>query len=52
MKLVKSNGGEAFNGLKMLLYQGIDAFELWNNCKVSDESAYIIYEKLVKNVRS
>jgi shikimate dehydrogenase len=52
MQLVKANGGKAFNGLKMLLYQGIDAFELWNNCHVSDESAYIIYDKLKSNVRN
>jgi shikimate dehydrogenase len=51
MKLVKANGGQAFNGLKMLLYQGIDAFELWNNCHVPDESAYIIYNKLMDNIR-
>lgn len=47
MKLVRKNGGEAYNGLKMLLFQGIDAFELWNDCKVSDENAYKVYEKLV-----
>lgn len=51
MKLVKENGGEAYNGLKMLLYQGIDAFELWNGCKVSDENAYKVYEKLQEKVR-
>jgi shikimate dehydrogenase len=51
MQLVKANGGKAYNGLKMLLYQGIDAFELWNNCHVSDESAYIVYDRLKSNVR-
>lgn len=51
MKLVKANGGEAYNGLKMLLYQGIDAFELWNECKVSDEHAEKTYEKLQESVR-
>ena len=30
MKLVKAAGGRAFNGLNMLLYQGVAAFELWN----------------------
>lgn len=48
MKLVKANGGKAFNGLKMLLYQAIDAFELWNGCKVSDENANMLYEMLRK----
>ena len=44
MKLVKSQGGQAYNGLKMLLYQGIDAFELWNNCTVPQEVAQKAYE--------
>lgn len=30
MKLVTQAGGKAVNGLNMLLYQGIEAFELWN----------------------
>lgn len=46
MRLVRANGGEAFNGLKMLLYQGIDAFELWNGCKVSKESTRKVYGML------
>ena len=39
MKLCKAHGASAYNGLKMLLYQGIAGFELWNNVKVSDELA-------------
>lgn len=46
MRLASENGGKAFNGLKMLLYQAVDAFELWNGCKVSDENAQKIYQKL------
>ena len=46
MKLVKENGGRAYNGLKMLLYQGIIAYELWNGVKVSEEDAGIVYGKL------
>lgn len=30
MKLVKAAGGKAYNGLNMLLYQGIVSYELWN----------------------
>lgn len=52
MKLVKENGGVAYNGLKMLLYQGIDAFELWNGCKVSEENAVKVYELMKKSVCS
>ncbi len=50
MKYVTANGGIAFNGLKMLLYQAFDAFELWNGCKVSDEHARRIYQKLRESV--
>lgn len=34
MKLCEESGARAYNGLKMLLYQGIAAFELWNDIKV------------------
>ena len=46
MRLVSSHGGKAYNGLKMLMYQGIIAYELWNQMSVSDESVQIVYEKL------
>lgn len=46
MKRVKENGGRAFNGLKMLLYQGIIAYELWNGVEVSKEAAQTVYERL------
>lgn len=46
MSLVKEHGGKAYNGLKMLLYQGIIAYELWNNVSVTEESAQVVYEKL------
>lgn len=46
MKLVKEHGGQAFNGLKMLLYQGIIAYELWNAVSVSDSIADEIFVKL------
>ena len=46
MKCVKQAGAPAFNGLKMLLYQGIIAYELWNECQVTDEAAALAYEKM------
>ena len=46
MELVKEQGGIAFNGLKMLLYQGIIAYELWNRISISEDAAKEIYEKL------
>lgn len=42
MKLAKKNNVKAYNGVGMLVFQGIIAFELWNGIRVSDESADII----------
>lgn len=50
MKLVTENGGNAYNGLKMLLYQGIIAYELWNQVKISEEIAEEIFELLKERV--
>lgn len=46
MKLVKAHGGKTMNGLKMLLYQGIIAYELWNGCDVTEEQAEPILQKM------
>lgn len=51
LKLVKKHGGKTFNGLKMLLYQGIIAYELWNHVSVSEEIANCVLDELnQKNV--
>ncbi|MCM1160676.1 MAG: shikimate dehydrogenase [Roseburia sp.] len=46
MSMVKAHGGRAMNGLKMLLFQGIIAYELWNNVTVSEEMAEKILKKM------
>jgi shikimate dehydrogenase len=46
MRLVRESGGRAYNGLKMLLYQGVIAYELWNDVQVSEEQSQLVYEKL------
>jgi len=46
MRLVEEAGGRAYHGLKMLLYQGIIAYELWNGMKVSEETAEKIYKRM------
>lgn len=38
MKNVRSSGGQCSNGLLMLLYQAVDAFELWNDVRVPEEA--------------
>lgn len=37
MELTEAAGGRAYNGLKMLLYQGIIAYELWTGRTVTGE---------------
>lgn len=44
MQLVRQQGGAAFHGLKMLLYQGVIAYELWNGVSVPEELALQVYE--------
>lgn len=44
MQLVRKQGGQAFHGLKMLLYQGVIAYELWNDVSVSEKMALQVYE--------
>ena len=50
MSLVKEAGGQAFHGLKMLLYQGIEAYELWNGIKVPEEDALALYHMLLESM--
>lgn len=51
MKLVNEHGGKSANGLKMLLYQGIIAYELWNNISVSEDVAGRVLDKLEETIR-
>lgn len=51
MKLAKENGAAAYNGLKMLLYQGVAAYEMWNQTTVSEEIITLAYEELLKKVK-
>jgi shikimate dehydrogenase len=48
MKMVQTAGGKTCNGLKMLLYQGIAAFELWHGIKVGAKDIQFVGEKLRK----
>lgn len=52
MKLVERAGGSAYNGLKMLLYQGIDAYELWNQVEIREAEASAVYDTLKKAMRT
>lgn len=48
MELVEKQGGKAFNGAKMLLYQGIIAYELWTGQKIEEEMAAKVYAQMLK----
>lgn len=50
MRLVAQAGGKAYNGLKMLLYQGIIAYELWNQVSVTEEQAEAVYDRLYEAI--
>ena len=55
MKLAAAAGAKSFSGLKMLLYQGIDAFELWNKSEgidisITKEQADEVYKMLKMEV--
>lgn len=46
MKLVRAKGGRAFNGSRMLLYQGVIAYEMWTGSQVSGEQAELVYSRM------
>lgn len=46
MELVQEAGGKAYHGLKMLLYQGVAAYELWNGTEIPEEDALIVYGRM------
>lgn len=50
MKLVMEQGGKAYNALKMLLYQGVIAYELWHDIQVPQNIVEDIYVDLKRKV--
>lgn len=48
MSIARKHNVPAYNGLKMLMYQAIASYELWNNIKVSDDTIKELYECLEK----
>ena len=51
MQLVRKGGGEAFHGFKMLLYQGIIAYELWTGVQISEELADKTYQHVLEQMK-
>lgn len=50
MRLAREHGARAYNGLKMLLYQGVAAYEMWNETIVPDEIVQKAYEALLQKL--
>ena len=48
MKLCRDAGVESYNGSKMLLYQGIIAYEYWTGLSISDELADECFTEVFK----
>lgn len=46
MKLAAQHGCPVYNGLKMLLYQGVIAYELWTGTQIEDSLAEEAYGRL------
>lgn len=44
MQLARECGARAYNGLKMLLYQGVAGYEMWNQTTVPEEIVQAAYE--------
>ena len=51
MKLMKMHGAQACNGLMMLLYQAVAAFELWNDCQVDSKVIDSVRNELIDEMK-
>ena len=51
MQLAAAQGIPAFNGYRMLLFQGVIAFELWTGCRIPDDLAQETYEQMLLAMR-
>ena len=50
MALAKDCGKKSYNGLKMLLFQGIIAYEHWNKVSVTDDAATKVYDAMLEEL--
>jgi len=52
MQLVEAHGGKAYNGLKMLAFQAISAYEMWNDTSISADEAEHVLQVLKEEVKT
>lgn len=50
MALANECGKKSYNGLKMLLFQGIIAYEYWNNVSVKSDAAAKVYDAMLEEL--
>ena len=50
MSLAKQQGVLAYNGLKMLLYQAVAAYEMWNRVSVPEDVVEKAYQVLLSKI--
>lgn len=50
MQMVTKNGGQSYNALKMLLYQGVIAYELWHDLEVPQDVIDDVFTDLKRAV--
>ncbi|WP_081846671.1 shikimate dehydrogenase [Butyrivibrio sp. AE3004] len=50
LKLCAEAGAKCISGLKMLLYQGVEAYEMWNDIKADDSACAMLYGKLFREL--
>ena len=50
MALARECGKKSYNGLKMLLFQGIIAYEYWNKVSVTDDAAAKVYDAMLEEL--
>lgn len=51
MQLTREAGGKSYNGVKMLVYQGIIAYELWNDVSISEDTAEVVNELVAEALK-
>ncbi|MBR4082871.1 MAG: shikimate dehydrogenase [Lachnospiraceae bacterium] len=51
MQMTSRGGGKAYNGAKMLVYQGIIAFELWNGITISQKTAEVVNQLVAEALK-
>ncbi|WP_035768994.1 shikimate dehydrogenase [Butyrivibrio sp. NC2002] len=50
ISMCEKQGAKCISGIRMLLHQGICAYELWNNVIVSEEDIRIVYGRMLREL--